>query len=525
MRLSPDQFSLVFDVPNGLQGTGQLQITVTANAFANIYEYNTFNTAQSNNAATTSIASTIASYPDLQVQGLIVSPADPQPGQTITISWNEENSGSAQAVGTWQDSLTVVSSATGQTLLNASQAAANNAIAPQGSVPHSYYFTLPGSTVSLGILNVRLSVNSENSLFEYNSSGTAQSNNAAAISVSTAVLKTLLLTSPLTSVPENANPSTVPFTLSRAGDLTQPITVSLSSSQTAHLTIPLTVTIPAGQTSVTINAAVIDNGIADSDAVVKVAAVAPGYLGGSANLTVTNTDASPLTISSPVSLTEGQSVTATVSLLTISNQPLTVSLSSNLPSQIVLPHLITIPAGQLSADFTINSIDSGVPAKPINVTVQGSAVGLPPATDSIQFLSNNLPVLTLTAQSPTVLESAGSNALHFLVQRDKVTTGPLTVNLFLSDLSHASIPATIIIPQTQRQPRSRFLQLTMAFRTARMSKSLRPMVLMHHVVVLSSQDQRRQRLRLSTTTSHLWSYPSVALYFTRIRQTQPRLAP
>ena len=67
--------SLPLTLPNGPMGAGPITVTVTTNAFHQLYEYNGSNSGFTNNTSTTSFNSALGPYPDL----VVTSPAKPKP--------------------------------------------------------------------------------------------------------------------------------------------------------------------------------------------------------------------------------------------------------------------------------------------------------------------------------------------------------------------------------------------------------------------------------------------------------------
>ncbi|MGA2233021.1 MAG: putative Ig domain-containing protein, partial [Tepidisphaeraceae bacterium] len=125
-------------------------------------------------------------YPDLQVQGLNATPSNPVAGQQLTINWNDANTGDGAANGPWSDSIQVVNTTTETTLLDTTQAYSNINIAAGNSAAQSYSFVLPGGIAAVGNLQVIVTVDSNNAVFEYNTSGTGYSNNSASLAVTVA---------------------------------------------------------------------------------------------------------------------------------------------------------------------------------------------------------------------------------------------------------------------------------------------------------------------------------------------------
>ena len=164
-------------LPNGLGGNYYLFVQTDINNNIPEFIYESNNIRRSDNPFAITPAG-----PDLQVTGLGTTPASPQSGQQVTINWNDANSGTASTPsgGNFVDHVTVVNTTTGQTL--ASQDLTYNAttagvIAAGSSAPRSFSFTLPTGNAGAGTLSIAVTTNSQGSLFEYNSGGTASNNN------------------------------------------------------------------------------------------------------------------------------------------------------------------------------------------------------------------------------------------------------------------------------------------------------------------------------------------------------------
>ena len=82
-----------------------------------IYEWNAAGDAESNNTAKATFHATLAVYPDLVVNPIVVTPEHPQTGEAITVNWRLENHGNAPVESAFADRVRVVNTATGQTLL------------------------------------------------------------------------------------------------------------------------------------------------------------------------------------------------------------------------------------------------------------------------------------------------------------------------------------------------------------------------------------------------------------------------
>src|SRR5262249_52265672 len=91
----------VFNLPDGIDGTGRFRVTVMTDSGHAIEEFNNnHQPAEDNNtSAPAFVTSTLANYPDLTVTDLAVSPdSGLQSGNLVTLTWNDSNVGDA-AVG------------------------------------------------------------------------------------------------------------------------------------------------------------------------------------------------------------------------------------------------------------------------------------------------------------------------------------------------------------------------------------------------------------------------------------------
>ena len=174
-------------LPGGAAGAGNISVTVTVDAGNNIFEFNSAGTAETNNTANITATSTSNPEPDLTVTSLqLNSTAGLQSGQTVTVLWNDSNIGNAAASGSWQDTLVVTNTSTGQTLATVnvpfnSASSGSSPIAAGQSAPQQTTITLPDGTPGIGTLQFTVTVNSNNALIEDNAAHNAQSNNTASI--------------------------------------------------------------------------------------------------------------------------------------------------------------------------------------------------------------------------------------------------------------------------------------------------------------------------------------------------------
>ena len=167
---------------------GQIQFTVTTDSGSVVFEYNTADTAESNNTASLAIDSSLAAYPDLQVTNLSIAPTiGLESGSLITIIWSDANTGNqSTAAGSWSDSIVIRNLDTGVTLSTTtlpydSSAVGNGAIDPGQFHTRQFTYTLPDGINGVGTIEATIKVDSGNTMFESNAAGNAESNNASSV--------------------------------------------------------------------------------------------------------------------------------------------------------------------------------------------------------------------------------------------------------------------------------------------------------------------------------------------------------
>ncbi len=233
----------------------------------------------------------------------------------------------------------------------------------------------------------------------------------------------------------------------RNGDTTNPLTVSLASSDSSELTVPATVTIPAGQSGVEFLATPVADSTPDGNQSVQISAAAASFATGTATLTVLDVDRPHLTLTvSNSELLEGTSTLATVTREVVSDQPLLVEFASSNTAQVATPASVLIPANQVSATFTVSTINNLTPEASANVTVTATADGYHNASQDLLVDDDDLPTLTLQLNFASVAEGAGNSTILATVRREVATDQALTVQVRVSDPSRLDVPTKVVIP-------------------------------------------------------------------------------
>jgi hypothetical protein len=120
------------------------------------------------------------------VANLSVQPAILRSGTNLTVSWQDTNSGSAVALGSWYDRVTIVNTNLGLTLLDTTLYYDTNSLGPltNGFAVNRFIgFTLPTGSSGAGGLLITITVDSLNTVFSFHPPGAGQDNRSLAITV------------------------------------------------------------------------------------------------------------------------------------------------------------------------------------------------------------------------------------------------------------------------------------------------------------------------------------------------------
>jgi hypothetical protein len=178
-----------FTWPSGLSSTGKYEFAITTNSENEIFEANAAGTATTNDTTLVDIASA----PDLQVRNLMVTSSPVQSGATITLSWNDINTGVLATPAGWYDHIVVTNTTTGEQFVNTAvfydptQPGNGPLAAAGGSLARTFSFALPDGTRGAGALSITVTVNQNQngtaSLIEAADGIDATANNQASITV------------------------------------------------------------------------------------------------------------------------------------------------------------------------------------------------------------------------------------------------------------------------------------------------------------------------------------------------------
>ena len=385
---------------------------------------------------------TLKSLPDILVKDIVAEKVNINPGDSLMISWKVENIGGVTAAGGWAERITIVP-VTGLNLSIDPNVEYTLPLPAGTTINRSRKIKMPDILRFSGDAHIQVELIPYAELIEYAANKT---NNIALSSGKITVGNILTLDIQETSLLENLS-SPVRCIVTRSGDYSANLLVSLSASVAGQVTIPATVTLPANQSSVVFNLNTINNALIDGQRNVLITATATQYSNSAKNIIILDDEIPSLTaVLNKTTATEGDTITLTVSRNLVTNQPLTVSLTTNKPSQWTFPASVVIMANTASAKAIINITNDNVPELTNDAIIYASSAGITTGTVTASIVDNDVPLVSLELLADTVSESAGVYATWGVLKRIS-GDGIITVNLTSSLPGALFFPATISLPK------------------------------------------------------------------------------
>jgi trimeric autotransporter adhesin len=210
------------------------------------------------------------------------------------------------------------------------------------------------------------------------------------------------------------------------------------SAAPAAATVPASITIPQGSSSATFSAT------ATAVTIATAVTLTASYAGASEtfNLTISPPPPTLSSISVPAAINSGQSAAGSVTLSSAAGASgAIVSLVSSNPAAASVPQSVTVPAGALSAGFSVNA---GSVTTPTSVVFTASYSG---ASRTANVTINPLPAaLSSVSIAPSTVVS-GQAGTGTVTLSAAAPTGGVVVSLSSSNPAAASVPASATIAQ------------------------------------------------------------------------------
>ncbi|HXG46173.1 MAG TPA: CARDB domain-containing protein, partial [Methylomirabilota bacterium] len=423
--------SLTFNLPDSTNAVGHLRVTVEVDYHASVFEYVAGRNAETNNAASALASANLAQYPDLRIASLSFAPASPASGDDLIVSWRLTNAGTAAVSGSFHD-LVLVRRGNNvldqETVLYDAINPTNGPIGPGEFRDRQRILRLPDGTNGAGAMQIELTTDSNDQVLEINALGHAESNNRATNAFTAQLAAYSDLVAGAIVNPANALPgSTVLLTWAVTNIGVGPVSNSWSEqvywsddavigNDTLLATFSYTNVIPAGQFLARTQSVVLPTlGSGNRWFIVRVDSAARVFeLNESNNVSLGSAPlavpaATTLVINSG-SISEGNAASATLIRNGNLASPATFTLTSSDTNRLAVPPSVTIAAGQSAVGLQLSSMENELVDGNALVTVQASAAGYAPSSDSVTVVDDDQPLLVVQASTGTLTEGAGPAA-------------------------------------------------------------------------------------------------------------------
>lgn len=447
----------VVSLPEGTQSTGVLTVEVAVDSSGTIREANASGSGEANNLASIAVLGTLAPAPDLQPLGLSAPGFVWAPGNDITLQWQTTNAGNRIANGPWSERL-VVSNANRRTVILDVTLPHPANLSAGTATARSHHFQLPSGANGYGTFVVGVTVDSANSIAEFNAADDAERNNELSFQKST-VLDIAVVEVGIPAEIEAGTAFPVIHTLTNSGaivasaswldalvfvapDQTESVLAQRSFSAnlapgasqrvTNMLTLPVNFPHLAGQIAVVVDSAeVLAETNESNNRALSANALIPAILTFQWSSASIREDALNPVVRG--TLTRNGPITA----------PLSVSLSNPDPSELTVPASVVIPAGQSSVAFEARVVADGQNDGPQSVAVRATASGFRAAEATITVIDADLTRLALTLSTNQLIE--GTSLTGTLV-RTPVSAAAMVVQIVASDTAQVSTPGAVTLP-------------------------------------------------------------------------------
>ena len=221
----------------------------------------------------------------------------------------------------------------------------------------------------------------------------------------------LTLTLDTDSVSEDAGIAATTATVTRDIVTSQALVVELASSDTSELQVPQQVVIAAGQASATFAIDVVDDAEVDDTQTVSITARPTDAVSGDpvdqgaviASLDITDNESPSLVLTLNKGIVAESigagAATGTVTRNVITNQAVTVTLTSSDETEATAPQTVVIAANQATATFDIDTVDDGIDDGIQTVTFTANATGFNSGNSDIDVSDVDVPDLVITSFS------------------------------------------------------------------------------------------------------------------------------
>lgn len=240
-----------------------------------------------------------------------------------------------------------------------------------------------------------------------------------------------------------AGPATVQATLRLTPPTTTATTLQFASSVPSRVTVPASLSVPAGTSQVQVPLTVVNDALLDGSPSVTLTASSSGYLGVPLTVIVNDDETATLTLSLPSSARGGgPSATGSIAVSAAPAVDVLVPLVSSDPARLNLPAVVTIPAGQTSASFTMHFPRSMVLQADAVVQVSAAVGGWTGAMKPVTVLGDTSADMSIVV--PEFMSEGDTGVTGFVRLNRPAGSSPVIVTLS-SSASDVIVSSSVFI--------------------------------------------------------------------------------
>jgi len=380
--------------------------------------------------------------PDVAVGDITSGRIIYQPGDSIDVSWSVSNIGDAAAAGGWTEKVSVVSLSGIRVNLQGTPQYTGE-LEPGTQISRSHSFVIPEVISFAGEAYIEVELVPSDALEEIPGS---DANNHAAAANRITIRNRLYL-----EIPDEASEAytgNLRSYITRSGNYAQELTVHLSADLAGQVNLPSVVTIPERSSSAVFNITMTDNATLDGPRNLAMNATAAGYDPAYDTLLILDDEKPTLTLAlDKINVSEGDSLTLTVSRDLVTAGPATVYLSTELSDQWSFPDELVIAGDEASAQAKVFITDDATPEPDREVTIKGRAEGMISGNASTKIIDDDVPGIEMEILADSVSEGAGPYATFGIIRRTGDQTGAIRVNLSADMPDVLYFPSSVSLPE------------------------------------------------------------------------------
>lgn len=244
----------------------------------------------------------------------------------------------------------------------------------------------------------------------------------------------------------------IKISLQRNTIITSALTVNLTSSHPEFVDLPIsTITFPVNVDTVLFDARIVNDNIASGligsgPKDIEILATATNLPSTTLQVQVSDDDVAALTLQLSPTIQEGDKTVATLSRNTSTAGELAVRLTAGDSGVLNVPTVITIPAGQRTVVFDVQSVADQLAFGARTTSLSADAMGMTSAKVDVSVTDSDSPALILEPINSTdVSEKDGSTT--FRLRRNSPPTSSLAVGIQSPVTNVVNFLPTVVIPE------------------------------------------------------------------------------